>query len=1292
MSPQQSDDATGVLLDRIVTTEELATRPSRPPDHAAEASALVRLAKAMTESPETVLRELAGAAIGLCRAESAGISLLETDGDRQLFRWHATAGAFAPYLGGTLPRHFSPCGTVVDRNALQLLSDPARHFPYIHELVPAVTEVLLVPFHSGETAVGTVWIVSHSPGLRFDAEDARLMTSLSQFASAAVRTLQVGRDALCAESQIRETAELHRFAAEAGRTGSWYLRLDTMECVLSPLMAELMGFPRGQTTASAEQWRERVVPADLPGLEAAIAASVERAIPFDFEFRIGLPDGGERWLYSHGGVMRDATGKAFRLHGSTVDLTDRKRTEARLKETEERAAFVRAASGVGFWYCDLPFDVLEWDELVKAHFYLAADAAVTIDTFYARIHPDDREPARRAIGKSIAERTSYDVHYRTVDPATASQRWVRAIGRPFYAPDGTPRRFDGITLDVTAQRRAEEKLRESDRQLRELADSSPAMLWVTDPAGSCTFLSREWYSSTGQTEREALGLGWTSATHPDDRAEAARGFVAANERREEFRLEYRLRGHGGAYRWALDVGRPRFTPEGEYLGMVGVVVDIHDRKRAEDELRVARDGAESLVLERTLELDREQTFLKAVLDNVEDGIVACDPRGVLTLFNRATREFHGLSAESISADAWAERYALYGPDGSTPLVADAVPLARALRGERVRDAEMVIAPTGSPPRTVLASGQPLFDAEGRMLGAVVSMHDVTDRKGREEAHARAVLEEKRAEILRKVARASRSMNSVLSADSIAGIVTAEARSIVGAHISATSLLNPEDPGSALHTFAVSDKHGAYRLNQDNVADSTLHPLVENAHAPVRLTRAELENHPLYHTIGKGVNGWPPPSGWLAVPILGHAGKLLGFIQLSDKEGGEFGEEDEAILVQLSAVAGASIENARLYGRLKYQDRRKDEFLATLAHELRNPLAPVRNGLQILRLAGELPAKVEKVRQMMERQISHLVHLVDDLLDVSRVTTGKIALKMERLELRGIVDAAVETSRPVVEAAGHELRLDLPAGPFAVDADPNRLAQVLTNLITNAAKYTPPGGVIRLRAERRGPAEGIVLSVSDNGVGLPKEMLPKIFDMFTQVGTSLDRAQGGLGIGLTLVRKLVEMHGGTVSAESPGAGQGSTFTIRLPSADIKSEPAPLRSERDTPELPLTSARRILVVDDNIDGAESLAMLLTIQGHDVRTAHSGPAGLDAAREFGPDVLFLDIGLPGMNGYEVAQRLRENPAHRGLVIVALTGWGSEEDRRRSRETGFDDHLTKPVEAERVAEILAKLRTLRA
>jgi signal transduction histidine kinase len=367
--------------------------------------------------------------------------------------------------------------------------------------------------------------------------------------------------------------------------------------------------------------------------------------------------------------------------------------------------------------------------------------------------------------------------------------------------------------------------------------------------------------------------------------------------------------------------------------------------------------------------------------------------------------------------------------------------------------------------------------------------------------------------------------------------------------------------------------------------------------------------------------------------------------------------------------------------LEENDRRKDEFLATLAHELRNPLAPIRNALGVLRLQRRDDPAVEQLGGMMERQVALMARLIDDLLDVSRITRGRVELRKELVDLARVAADALETARPLLQERGHQLETALPEEPVRLEADPARLAQVLANLLNNAAKYTEPGGRIRLAAE---PRDGeLVVRVRDNGIGVRPEMLPKIFNLFQQADRPPDRASDGLGIGLTLVKSLVELHGGRVSAHSAGPGRGSEFVVRLPLPARPGEGRP--AARPARAAGGGSGRRVLVVEDNADAADSLALLLRATGYEVRVVGDGPAALEAAPGFRPDVVLLDIGLPKMDGYEVARRLRRDPATGDVLLVALSGYGQDEDRRRSHAAGFDAHFVKPVELEKLQALLA-------
>lgn len=373
-------------------------------------------------------------------------------------------------------------------------------------------------------------------------------------------------------------------------------------------------------------------------------------------------------------------------------------------------------------------------------------------------------------------------------------------------------------------------------------------------------------------------------------------------------------------------------------------------------------------------------------------------------------------------------------------------------------------------------------------------------------------------------------------------------------------------------------------------------------------------------------------------------------------------------------------------RLQDSDRRKDEFLAMLAHELRNPLAPIANAVQVLNLSNrEQSAEVAWACDLVARQVRQLTRIVDDLLDVSRITRGKINLQKERTPITTVITAAVEASRPLVESRRHQLHIELLAETLLVEVDVVRMAQVLTNLLNNSAKYTDEGGEIWLSVRRDGDL--LKISVRDNGAGMSADMLATVFDLFTQADRTIDRSQGGLGIGLTLVNSLVELHGGSVDAASPGLGQGSEFTVWLPLAVDESRGMPRPAGAASNGMSKAASHRVLVVDDNVDSAGSLARMLRAMGHEARVSHDGAEAIDAALDFRPALVLLDIGLPGMNGYAVAERLRGEATLGGVVLAALTGYGEDQDRQRSQEAGFDRHIVKPIDMSVLQELISQL-----
>jgi signal transduction histidine kinase len=427
----------------------------------------------------------------------------------------------------------------------------------------------------------------------------------------------------------------------------------------------------------------------------------------------------------------------------------------------------------------------------------------------------------------------------------------------------------------------------------------------------------------------------------------------------------------------------------------------------------------------------------------------------------------------------------------------------------------------------------------------------------------------------------------------------------------------------------------------------------------------------------------------SVPLVAGSGEVMGAISVhfpvprfpSEREihQADLLAHKAALYIERARAEQAVRESAR---RLEEADRRKDQFLATLAHELRNPLAPIRNALHFMQLRGSRDPDMQNARDMIDRQVRQMVRLVDDLMEVSRITLGQIQLQCEPVSLAIVITNAVEVSHPLIDSARHRLLVELPDESLYVEGDSTRLSQVLQNLLNNAAKYTPPGGQISLRAERDG--EHAVIRVSDTGIGIPPAMLDRVFEMFTQVDRGSSLSQGGLGIGLALAQQLTQMHGGRIEVSSAGEGRGSEFSVRLPLCSL---PTAVQVADRAGALYRPDRRRVLVVDDNVDGAESLRLNLEIQGHDARAAYDGAAALALADEFRPEIMVLDLGMPKVDGYEVCRRVRGLPWGDGVTIIALTGWGQERDRRRTLEAGFDHHLVKPVEPQWLTKLIAEI-----
>ncbi|NML15670.1 PAS domain S-box protein [Azohydromonas caseinilytica] len=669
----------------------------------------------------------------------------------------------------------------------------------------------------------------------------------------------------------------------------------------------------------------------------------------------------------------------------------------------------------------------------------------------------------------------------------------------------------------------------------------------------------------------------------------------------------------------------RLTRDGRRLDVLLGVSPVRDaRGRIVGASKVARD----ISAEKAAQAQRRQAEerLRLITDNVPALISYVDRdlryrfvnRGYERWFGREREQLIGCSvAEVLGEAAWRS----LGPR-----------IARVLAGESVHfEGELDL--KGAGRRCVEVSYVPHRGPDGRVEGMAVMAQDVSARRQAEQA-----LRESR-EVLGLAMRAgrmgawSRHLDSgeVWWSQELEELFGLDVGSFNGNEQAFLDLVHPDDRQTVRQ---------AVRQGIESVSDYVVEFRFRHA---------------------SGRWGWMEGRGRAVDDGNGRAAMLYG------------------LGIDITERKRAEQELQRLNAELQHEARRKDEFLATLAHELRNPLAPMRHALEIQRLrlpAGD--AQLQWTHELLQRQLRQLTRLVDDLLEISRITQGRLELRREPLALAEVVQAAVEAARPLLQARRHAFAQFLPGEPLRLVGDPARLTQALLNLLNNAAQYTPEGGRIELRVRREG--DEAVISVRDNGIGLAPEHLSQVFDMFSQVQPALQRTHGGLGVGLALVRALAGLHGGSVRARSDGPGHGSEFELRLP---LPAQPPEAKAEPVSPPASVAPARRVMVVDDNADAAESLALLLELQGHEVRTAHDGPGAVALACEYRPELAIVDIGLPGFSGYEVARRIRAQDGGSALLLVALTGWGQAQDRQAALDAGFDRHLTKPVAPEQLDEL---------
>lgn len=963
-------------------------------------------------------------------------------------------------------------------------------------------------------------------------------------------------------------------------------------------------------------------------------------------------DGTERAIDDSAAPIRDPQGVVSGVVLVFRDVTERRRAA----ETARFLASIVESSDDAIIGKDVNGIITSWNRAAGRLFGYSAVEAVGRPI--AMLAPPDRLDEMPAILAQIRRGERVE-HFDTVRRANDGRLVpISLTVSPIKDENGNIIGASKIVRDISERKRAEEMLREEKARLHATLTGIGDAVIVTDSESRVTLINSVAQTLTGCNE-EATGRPLEEVFHIIN--EHSRRPVENPVRRVlregtvvGLANHTLLIARDGTERPIDDSAAPIKDSQGSVAGVVLVFRDNTERRRAEEALR------------------RTNEQLQIVTESMAAPVTRCSRDLTYLWVSKPYADWIGRPAGEIVGSPIIDVLGREAFEQLRPY------FEQVLAGKKVRYEEEVNF-LGLGLRWTNAIYTPTFNTSGESDGWVAVVLDITERKRMEMALAQS--ERRLAEELEAMTRLhalSARLLATKSLDAALADILENAIATVGADFGNIQLYNTQI--GALEIIAQRgfqpdflDYFRAVRVHEGSAC-------ARGMQTGERIIIEDVNLDPSYEPH----RDIAASAGYRAVqstPLKSHDGKILGMLSTHFRTPHRVSDRDQRLLDLYARHAGDLIQRIRYEEALQEADRRKDEFLATLAHELRNPLAPIRNAVDLMQQANGQSDLMEKARTMMERQVVQMVRLVDDLLDISRITRGKLQLRKEPVELSTVLRNAVEATRALIDAQAHRFTITLPPEPIYLDADPIRLTQVFGNLLNNAAKYTDKGGHIWLTALRR--SNEALISVRDTGIGIAPEHLSHIFEMFSQVEPALERSQGGLGIGLALVRGLVELHGGKTEARSNGPGKGSEFIVRMrvveSSVLVPREPLPHSKPGVRPE------RRILVVDDNRDAADSLIMMLRMMGHETAVAYDGLEAIHAAGAFRPEITLLDIGLPKMNGYEIARHIRKQPWGSGMTLIALTGWGQEEDKRRAFEAGFDHHLTKPVEAVDLGELLA-------
>ncbi len=888
---------------------------------------------------------------------------------------------------------------------------------------------------------------------------------------------------------------------------------------------------------------------------------------------------------------------------------------------DEELSILIEASQDGIWDWNLLSGSEYWTDRVYTMLGLDRNQTTPhLQSLLRRVHEHDQPRFQRFLENLQQGRSSgpEELRFETTDGEFG---YFSLQGKTLCDAAGKPVRAFGSLADVTGRRLAENALRQSEQRHRALVSVLTSIVWITDARGDFVEPQASWQAYTGQPWEQHQGQGWLAAIHEDDRPDAARRWSRAVERKQIFEAEGRMwHAQSGRYRYFAARGVPMFSRDGTVREWVGVMRDIDDQWRAESARRAAEDALRS-----------SEARFRTMADATPVLVRVFDQERQCTYVNHGWTEFTGQSVRQEASAAWSARI---HPDD----------LERCLRAyEAAFDRrepvtlEYRLRRADGEYRWVLDNSVPLRSPGGSFQGYIGSCIDITHRK-----HSEHRLREA-ADYLVEQRQWLESVLNLLPMPML--LVDPSSGKATFSNLAARP---------TAEIFAGSPENG---VSTGLLCDASGQRLAESESPVARVSRGErLRSFEVHVQRAEGTRSLVVNSEPLPAMHSHERMAVLLYQDISDQK--------------------------QVEADLRRANQAKDALLAMLGHELRNPLAAITSAAELLELLDSTDPEFTAARQILQTHIQHLVQLVDDMLDVSRLTSGKIRIRRESIDLREVVQQSLQTCESILEERNHELRVELPQEPMSIEGDAARLEQVFVNLLTNAAKYTDPGGQITVAAELTD--QETIVRVRDTGIGIPPDLLPQVFELFRQLNPSLHRGEGGLGIGLNIVKNLVELHDGSVAAASAGPHRGSEFVVRLPRVSPKL-PAP---HDDAPDVAGPVARseplRVMVVEDNVDIAHSMVALVRHLGHEVELAHDGNAALAAAERFVPQVALLDIGLPGMNGLELAHAFRQDQQLRSAFLVALTGFGQAEDRRRSLEAGFDEHLVKPLNFARLKQML--------